>query len=246
MIIRALLPLLFLLAACGSSNEQTGNTNAPDNEPEAAVVSTQNEQQEMENQPEQMVKISTPYGDMLIKLYNETPLHRDNFIKLVKESYYNDLLFHRVISDFMIQGGDPNSRNAQAGAPLGTGGPGYTVPAEFRKGLIHKKGALSAARQADQVNPQRASSGSQFYIVQGTKQTDSDLNMMGQRMGINYTDAEREIYRTIGGTPFLDQQYTVFGEVIDGLDVIDKIAAVKKDSRDRPLEDIKMTMVVEE
>ncbi|KRP08607.1 MAG: peptidylprolyl isomerase [Sphingobacteriales bacterium BACL12 MAG-120813-bin55] len=200
----------------------------------------------MENQPEQMVKISTPYGDMLIKLYNETPLHRDNFIKLVKESYYNDLLFHRVISDFMIQGGDPNSRNAQAGAPLGTGGPGYTVPAEFRKGLIHKKGALSAARQADQVNPQRASSGSQFYIVQGTKQTDSDLNMMGQRMGINYTDAEREIYRTIGGTPFLDQQYTVFGEVIDGLDVIDKIAAVKKDSRDRPLEDIKMTMVVEE
>ena len=246
MIIRALLPLLFLLAACGSSNEQTGNTNAPDNEPEAAVVSAQNEQQEMENQPEQMVKISTPYGDMLIKLYNETPLHRDNFIKLVKESYYNDLLFHRVISDFMIQGGDPNSRNAQAGAPLGTGGPGYTVPAEFRKGLIHKKGALSAARQADQVNPQRASSGSQFYIVQGTKQTDSDLNMMGQRMGINYTDAEREIYRTIGGTPFLDQQYTVFGEVIDGLDVIDKIAAVKKDSRDRPLEDIKMTMVVEE
>ena len=246
MIIRALLPLLFLLAACGSSNEQTGNTNAPDNEPEAAVVSTQNEQQEMENQPEQMVKISTPYGDMLIKLYNETPLHRDNFIKLVKESYYNDLLFHRVISDFMIQGGDPNSRNAHAGAPLGTGGPGYTVPAEFRKGLIHKKGALSAARQADQVNPQRASSGSQFYIVHGTKQTDSDLNMMGQRMGINYTDAEREIYRTIGGTQFLDQQYTVFGEVIDGLDVIDKIAAVKKDSRDRPLEYIKMTMVVEE
>ena len=246
MIIRALLPLLFLLAACGSSNEQTGNTNAPDNEPEAAVVSTQNEQQEMENQPEQMVKISTPYGDMLIKLYNETPLHRDNFIKLVKESYYNDLLFHRVISDFMIQGGDPNSRNAQAGAPLGTGGPGYTVPAEFRKGLIHKKGALSAARQADQVNPQRASSGSQFYIVHGTKQTDSDLNMMGQRMGINYTDAEMEIYRTIGGTPFLYQQYTVFGEVIDGLDVIDKIAAVKKDSRDRPLEYIKMTMVVEE
>lgn len=243
--IQGLFPLLFLFAAC-SSNKETAVTTNTENEQKAEIVTTQNEQQEMENQPEQMVKISTPYGDMLVKLYNETPLHRDNFIKLVKEGYYNDLLFHRVISDFMIQGGDPNSRNAQAGAPLGTGGPGYTIPAEFRKGLIHKKGALSAARQADQVNPQRASSGSQFYIVQGAQQTDSDLNMMGQRMGITYTDAEREIYKTIGGTPFLDQQYTVFGEVIDGLDVIDKIAAVKKDSRDRPLEDIKMTMVVEE
>ncbi|MCB0798050.1 MAG: peptidylprolyl isomerase [Chitinophagales bacterium] len=200
----------------------------------------------MDNQPEQIVKISTSYGDMLIKLYNETPKHRDNFIKLVKEGYYNGLLFHRVMQEFMVQGGDPDSRNAAAGARLGSGSPGYTIPAEFRKDLFHKKGALAAARQPDQVNPQKASSGSQFYIVQGKPTSDDELAMMGQRMGITFTEDQMEVYRTLGGTPFLDQNYTVFGEVISGMEVIDKIAAVQTDANDRPREDIKMTITLEE
>ncbi|HAE14009.1 MAG TPA: peptidylprolyl isomerase [Bacteroidetes bacterium] len=200
----------------------------------------------MDNQPEQIVKISTSYGDMLIKLYNETPKHRDNFIKLVKEGYYNGLLFHRVMQEFMVQGGDPDSRNAAAGARLGSGSPGYTIPAEFRKDLFHKKGALAAARQPDQVNPQKASSGSQFYIVQGKPASDDELAMMGQRMGITFTEDQMEVYRTLGGTPFLDQNYTVFGEVISGMEVIDKIAAVQTDANDRPREDIKMTITLEE
>ncbi|HAE34801.1 MAG TPA: peptidylprolyl isomerase [Bacteroidetes bacterium] len=200
----------------------------------------------MDNQPEQIVKISTSYGDMLIKLYNETPKHRDNFIKLVKEGYYNGLLFHRVMQEFMVQGGDPDSRNAAAGARLGSGSPGYTIPAEFRKDLFHKKGALAAARQPDQVNPQKASSGSQFYIVQGKPASDDELAMMGQRMGITFTEDQKEVYRTLGGTPFLDQNYTVFGEVISGMEVIDKIAAVQTDANDRPREDIKMTITLEE
>ena len=184
-----------------------------------------------------MVLISTPFGDMKIKLYDETPLHRDNFIKLAKEGYFDGLLFHRVISGFMIQGGDPNSRNAQPGQPLGSGGPGYTVPAEFNTALIHKKGALSAARLGDQMNPQKASSGSQFYIVQGKPASDYDFR-------IQYTEEQKAIYKSVGGTPFLDQNYTVFGEVVEGLDVIDKIAAVKTAPGDRPLEDVKFTVKV--
>jgi len=181
--------------------------------------------------------IHTDYGNMEGVLYNETPQHRDNFVKLVKSGFFDGLLFHRVIEGFMIQGGDPDSKNAKPGAALGAGGPGYTVPAEFNPSLIHKKGALSAARQADQVNPKKASSGSQFYIVQGKKQNPSAL-------GANYTADQKTIYSTIGGTPFLDMNYTVFGEIIQGLDIIDKIAAVQKDQRDRPLKDIKMTITI--
>ncbi|MEI7983648.1 MAG: peptidylprolyl isomerase [Bacteroidota bacterium] len=181
--------------------------------------------------------IHTDLGDMKGMLYNETPKHRDNFVKLAKSGFFDGLLFHRVINGFMIQGGDPESKNAKPGQRLGSGGPGYTVPAEFNTQFIHKKGALSAARQADQVNPTKASSGSQFYVVQGKK-------MSAAQLGSNYTEEQKKIYETIGGTPFLDGQYTVFGEITEGLDVIDKIAAVQKDANDRPVTDIKMTVKI--
>ncbi|MDR2836040.1 MAG: peptidylprolyl isomerase [Bacteroidales bacterium] len=189
------------------------------------------------------VKIETSKGTMTIMLYDETPLHRDNFIKLVKEGFYNDLLFHRVIKNFMIQGGDPNSKNAPEGAALGNGGPGYTIPAEFNTKYFHKKGALSAARLGDQVNPQKESSGSQFYVVQGLVYTDMQLDQFENRMNVKYTKAQRDTYTTIGGAPYLDSQYTVFGEVIDGLDVIDKIASVETLPGDRPKEDVKILNV---
>ena len=190
------------------------------------------------------ILISTSYGDMKMVLYNETPKHRDNFIKLVQKEFYNGTLFHRVIKDFMIQGGDPESKGAQPGQMLGSGGPGYTVPAEFNTKFIHKKGALSAARQGDNVNPKKESSGSQFYIVQGKKSTKMELTNISKRNGITYTGEQVAAYETIGGTPFLDMNYTVFGEVIEGMDVIDKIAAVVKGRGDRPKEDIKMTMKI--
>jgi len=190
-----------------------------------------------------MVQISTDYGNIVIRLYDSTPLHRDNFIKLVKEGFYDSLLFHRVIEGFMIQGGDPGSKNAEAGMQLGGGeAPGDRIPAEFHSNLIHKKGALAAARDD---NPEKASSNCQFYIVQGQKYNDTALNVMECNIrqndpGFRFTDAQRKTYKTIGGTPFLDQNYTVFGEVIKGLEIIDKIAAVQKDANDRPLADVRM------
>ncbi|MBL7929968.1 MAG: peptidylprolyl isomerase [Bacteroidia bacterium] len=190
-----------------------------------------------------MVQITTDYGAIKIKLYDEAPKHRDNFIKLAKEGFYNGTLFHRVIQGFMIQGGDPNSKNAPAGQPLGMGDVGYTVPAEFNPALIHKKGALCAARTD---NPTKASSGCQFYIVQGKTYTDAELDQMETRAGIKYTPAQREIYKKSGGTPFLDMNYTVYGEVTEGLDVVDKIAAVQtnRQAGDRPVQDVKMTVKV--
>lgn len=193
-----------------------------------------------------MVLISTNYGDMKAVLYDETPLHRDNFIKLVKEGYYNGTLFHRVIDGFMIQGGDPNSKTAKPNQQLGQGGPGYTIPAEFKQSLIHKKGALAAARMGDNVNPQKASSGSQFYIAQGKRYTSDELNMLSARMGRQFNQTQKDAYTNIGGVPFLDYEYTVFGEVIEGLEVIDKIAKVQKDRFDRPVEDVKMTISIVE
>lgn len=195
------------------------------------------------NAPEQMAVIHTPYGDITIKLYNETPQHRDNFIKLVKAQIFDGTLFHRVIKNFMIQGGDPQSKNAKPGEMLGSGDLGYTVPAEFVPGLIHKKGALSAARLGDNVNPNKESSASQFYLVQGRVYTPQEIDMLRAR-GIKISPENAEIYTTIGGTPFLDGEYTVFGEVVDGLDIIDKIAAQPTDPRDRPLEDIHMTITL--
>ena len=190
------------------------------------------------------VLISTSYGDIKLALYNETPQHRDNFIKLVKGGFYNGTLFHRVMQNFMIQGGDPESKNAAPKQMLGNGGPGYTVPAEFNANLIHKKGALAAARQPDSVNPNKASSGSQFYIVQGKTVKKDDLDKMAKKKGITYTDAQVKVYETLGGYAPLDMDYTVFGEVIEGLDVVDKIAAQKVARGNRPHEDIKMTVTI--
>jgi peptidyl-prolyl cis-trans isomerase B (cyclophilin B) len=186
------------------------------------------------------VKISTTKGDMVIMLYDETPKHRDNFIKLVEDHYYDGLLFHRVINEFMIQGGDPNSKDAPAGTSLGNGGPGYTIEAEFNPKYFHKKGTLAAARMGDNVNPDKNSSGSQFYIVQGKVYTDQQLDMFEKQMGTTFTKAQRDAYCTVGGTPHLDGAYTVYGEVTEGLDVLDKIAAVSCDSRNRPQEDVKI------
>ncbi|HRH48075.1 MAG TPA: peptidylprolyl isomerase [Panacibacter sp.] len=190
-----------------------------------------------------LVQMTTNYGIMVIMLYDATPMHRDNFISLVKQGIYDSLLFHRVIQGFMIQGGDPQSKYADSLAMLGNGEvPGVDmIPAEFKPALFHKKGALAAARTD---NPEKASSNCQFYIVQGRPYSDIELNQVECNIRSNnpeftYTDVQRKTYKTIGGVPFLDQNYTVFGEVIKGLDVIDKIAAVEKDSNDRPLKNVR-------
>ena len=185
-----------------------------------------------------MAEIETDFGVMKVQLYNSTPAHRDNFIKLANDGFYDDLLFHRVINNFMIQGGDPESKGAPAGKRLGGGGPGYTIPAEI--GAPHIKGALSAARQGDAVNPQKASSGSQFYIVHGTPLADERLEFFEKQKNIKYNDAHKAKYLERGGYPGLDGDYTVFGEVVEGLDVIDKIASVQVAPGDRPVEDVKM------
>jgi len=244
-----------------------------------------------------LVTIKTDLGEMKAILYDQTPQHKENFIKLVNEGFYDSLLFHRVIQGFMIQGGDPNSKNASPEQRLGNGGPGYTVPAEFVANLFHKKGALAAARLGDGQNPERASSGSQFYVVQGqiapkeqlaydqqmigqalqkcmTEMPDSELakalnevrmsgdqqafvdkvfdsideleEVTGLDLASNMTEEEIEAYSTIGGTPALDDQYTVFGEVISGIEVIDNIAAVQTMPGDRPMEDVRMYISLEE
>jgi cyclophilin family peptidyl-prolyl cis-trans isomerase len=244
-----------------------------------------------------IVTIKTSYGDMVAILYDETPKHKENFIKLAEQHFYDSTLFHRVIEGFMIQGGDPDSKKAQPGLPLGRGGPGYTIDAEFNPKFFHVKGALSAARLGDQQNPTKASSGSQFYIVQGTKMSEEELKIdqlkLNQGMQQFFQDsangqaydsvlalyqsgdmkayqdyvmrlkprvekatgisAEKNVspeilnaYTTVGGAPNLDGEYTVFGKVIKGLEVIDKIAAVTKGPGDRPLENIPMVVTVEE
>lgn len=190
----------------------------------------------------QYVKISTSKGECIVRLYNETPLHRDNFLKLAKEGYYNGTIFHRVIKDFMIQGGDPDSKNADSTQTLGNGGPKYTVPAEFRDSIFHKKGVLAAARDN---NPEKASSGSQFYLVQGKVFTDEQLNNLEKnRLQHKIPNYQREVYKTIGGTPHLDRNYTAYGEVVKGLEMIDSIAGVATGAANRPKEDVKMTVTV--
>ncbi|MFT4534534.1 MAG: cyclophilin family peptidyl-prolyl cis-trans isomerase [Saprospiraceae bacterium] len=185
-----------------------------------------------------IISMETNYGAMTIRLYDGTPKHRDNFIKLAEQGYYDGLIFHRVIDGFMVQGGDPNSKNAKPGTRLGSGGPGYTVPAEFTEEYAHVKGALAAARTGGPSNPKKASSGSQFYIVHGQKATADVLESMETRKGVKYTDETKEAYINQGGTPFLDQDYTVFGIVEKGLDIVDKIAEVETDGSDRPKKDV--------
>lgn len=242
------------------------------------------------------VKIQTTLGDITVRLYDETPLHRDNFLKLAKEGYYDGTLFHRVIKNFMIQGGDPDSKGALAGKQLGVGGPGYTIDAEIKPEFIHKRGALAAARQGDEVNPERRSSGSQFYIVWGQIYNEGQMGQLNKQMemqqlqaafnalvaahrseimqmrrdrnraglqdlqdklvaeaeaqvkaqGAGLTDAQKEAYTTIGGTPHLDGQYTVFGEVEEGLDIVEMIQQSATAPGDRPVDDISMKMIVME
>jgi cyclophilin family peptidyl-prolyl cis-trans isomerase len=190
---------------------------------------------ELDAQKVTKVLIHTDMGDIKVALYNDTPKHRDNFVKLAKEGFYNGSPFHRVIKGFMIQGG---------GAPAGLPEMSDRVPAEFVPAHIHKKGALCAARMGDQVNPKKESSGSQFYIVQGATVPAEQLNQFDQKRTVKYTPEQRTIYTTVGGTPFLDGDYTVFGEVIEGMDVIDKIAAVQTGAGDKPVKEIKMTVKV--
>ena len=212
----ALLAGLFLFTACansgnGSNNQEPSNIH---------------------------VKIETTMGDITVKLYDETPQHRDNFLSLIEEDFYEGVLFHRVIDHFMIQAGDPMSRDAVPGEPLGSGGPGYTIPAEIVPGIYHQKGALAAARQGDQVNPERESSGSQFYIVQGRVFSEEGLSRMAEERDLDLNEEQREIYTTTGGTPHLDNAYTVFGQVVEGLEIVERIAAMETDDRDRPIEDV--------
>lgn len=176
-------------------------------------------------------KITTTYGVIELFLYDKTPQHRDNFVKLAKQHFYDNTLFHRVIPEFMIQGGDPESKNAKAGEQLGSGDVGYRVPAEFVDEYFHKRGVLAAARDG---NPEKASSGCQFYITVGKKYTASELEAIAQRTGKKYTEAQKKIYETIGGTPHLDANYTVYGEVTKGMDIVDKIVQQARNQADRP------------
>ena len=197
---------------------------------------------------EELVVMETTAGTIVLKLYDQTPLHRDNFRSLVAEGAYDSLLFHRVIQNFMIQGGDPESKYAKQGQLLGEGDRNYTVPAEFRleDGIFHRRGVLAAAREGDNVNPQQRSSAMQFYIVWGKIFDDEGLDKVQERLDrqtggrVKLTPKMREVYKTVGGTPHLDGQYTVFGEVVSGLDVVDAIQQVSTDESDRPLRDVRI------
>ena len=190
----------------------------------------------------QFVRISTEKGTCVVLLYNQTPLHRDNFVKITQEGKLSETLFHRVIKSFMIQGGDPDSKTAKPGQALGDGDWGYTVPAEFRDSLFHKKGVIAAAR--DDI-PSKASSACQFYLAQGKVFTDEQLDLLEQnRLKRKIPTWQREVYKTLGGIPHLDQNYTVFGEVVQGIEMIDTIAAVKTGAADRPVDDVRMTVTV--
>ena len=202
-------------------------------------------------QEETHVVMKTTMGTIELKLYDETPLHRDNFVQLVKENAFDSLLFHRVIRDFMIQGGDPDSRHAAPGVLLGEGDRPYTLPAEFRleQGIYHRRGVIASAREGDDVNPEQRSSAMQFYIVWGKVFDDAGLDKVQERLDqrtggrVLLTPEMREVYKTVGGTPHLDGQYTVWGEVVDGLDVVDAIQRVPTDANDRPLEDVRILRI---
>lgn len=206
--------------------------------------------QAQDDQERPRVQIETSLGNMVIELYNETPIHRDNFLKLAGEGFYDGTLFHRVISGFMAQGGDPKSKGAAPGALLGNGDPGYTLESEIDPAFIHTKGALAAARQGDQTNPQRRSSGSQFYIVQGRDVSPQSLQqIVNSKRGImlqpySYTPDQIAAYGELGGTPHLDMQYTVFGRIVEGMDVLDAICALRVDGSSRPAEDLSMDMKI--
>ena len=225
---------IIALTSCSSPKKVKADTAQATKE--ASAQTTPN------NNPKNMtqVQLKTSVGDIVIALYDDTPAHKANFEKLVRTNFYDGVLFHRIIKGFMIQGGDPDSKTAKPGQRLGSGDVGYTIPAEFVPAHFHKRGAVCAARMGDNVNPQKASSGCQFYIVDGTVYDNDKLNMISQRTGKTFTPEQIQAYTTVGGAPFLDGDYTVFGEVIKGMEVVDKIAAQQKDGADRPLDDIKI------
>ncbi|MDR3046105.1 MAG: peptidylprolyl isomerase [Bacteroidales bacterium] len=225
-----------LLGSCSAQNKDT-KAKKTDVKREKTEKAAQEKQDKFNAMTKVLIK--TSLGDIKIALYNETPLHRDNFIKLVNNKFYDGVLFHRIIQGFMIQTGDPDSKKAPKAQMLGNGGPGYTIPAEFVSGLFHKRGAVAAARMGDNVNPKKESSGSQFYIVDGKQFPYEQLERMSAS-GYPMNADQKNIYATIGGAPHLDGAYTVFGEVIEGMDIVDKIAAQPKDNRDRPSTDIKI------
>lgn len=209
---------------------------------EASAAAAGTEQTTSDNNLINMTQVllKTTMGDIVIALYDDTPAHKANFVKLVNQKFYDGVLFHRIIKGFMIQGGDPDSKTAKPGQHLGSGDVGYTIPAEFVPTHIHKRGAVAAARMGDNVNPQKASSGCQFYIVDGTVYDKDKLDMIAMRTGKTFTPEQVQTYTTDGGAPFLDGDYTVFGEVVEGMDVVDKIAAKPKDRYDRPTADVKI------
>lgn len=205
----------------------------------------------LEEAQEEIIEIKTRHGKIHVYLYKDIPIHRENFIKLTQKGHYDKTLFHRVIKDFMIQGGDPYSKRKDKQDSLGEGDVGYTLPAEFNRKYFHKRGVIAAARNGDDVNPERRSSGCQFYIVQGRKMTDEDLLKYELRVQkslkdstFHFSEVEREHYKKIGGTPWLDCSYTIFGEVISGMDAVDIIASEKRDEKDRPLKNVAMDVNV--
>jgi len=234
-----LLAGMALMAACSKRTAVSKTESKP--KPTAMQMLAQSAGYNPASFATEYVVVSTRFGDMTLGLYNATPQHRDNFLKLAREGYYNGTLFHRVIANFMIQGGDPDSRGAAPGKMLGNGGPAYTIPSEFVDSLFHRKGALAAARDN---NPAKASSGSQFYIVEGRKWSLNDLQAQGGRAGRQLTDAQKQVYSTIGGTPHLDGNYTVFGQLLSGFNVLDSIAAQPGDANNRPKQDVQMTVKV--
>lgn len=228
---RILMIYTLVLLSCVTTRAQNDNKENK----KASMQKTAKSSQKASKDSAPLVLISTSMGDITVKLYDATPKHRDNFLKLAKENFYDSLLFHRVISGFMIQGGDPLSKNAEPGVMLGNGDNGYTIPAEFVDSIYHKKGALAAARTP---NPEKASSGCQFYIVQGQVITPEQVSSLEMQRGLKLNETQKQIYTTVGGAPWLDGEYTVFGEVVEGLDVLDKIASVKTATGDRPIENV--------
>ena len=232
--------LVLLVSSCKTS----AITASKQNEPNLSMDTSWNTLRFEPDSFSSLVNLETKYGTLKIELFFGTGAHRENFLKLAKEGFYDDLLFHRIIKNFMVQGGDPKSRHAKKNMRLGGGGNGYEIDAEINTDFFHVRGALAAARQSDEVNPEKKSSGCQFYIVHGNKVRDEQLDEVERMHNMAYSPKQRVLYQQLGGTPQLDMEYTVFGRVYDGFHLIDSIANMNTDNYDRPLDDLKMTIQI--